>query len=62
MLGILEVVIPENRKNSYWFQKFAETKFLNARDRDSLRVENRSELHGKDIDMERVENLLGQYL
>lgn len=37
VLGILEVVIPENRKNAYWFQKFAETKFLNARDRDSLR-------------------------
>ncbi len=37
VLGILEVVIPESKKNAYWFQKFAETKYLNARDRDSFR-------------------------
>jgi hypothetical protein len=37
VLGILEVVIPEMRKNSYWFQKFAETKLLNTRDRDAFR-------------------------
>lgn len=37
VLGILEVVIPEMRKNSYWFQKFTETKLLNTRDRDSFR-------------------------
>lgn len=37
VLSILEVVIPENKKNAYWFQKFAETKYLNARDRDSFR-------------------------
>ena len=24
ILGILEVVIPESKKNAYWFQKFAE--------------------------------------
>jgi len=37
VLGILEVVIPESRKNAYWFQKFAETKLLTSRDRDSFR-------------------------
>ena len=37
ILGILEVVIPESRKNSYWFQKFAETKLLTTRDRDAFR-------------------------
>ncbi|MDA8077729.1 MAG: hypothetical protein M0Z79_02210 [Nitrospiraceae bacterium] len=37
VLGILEVVIPENRKNVYWFQKFAETKFLSATRRDAVR-------------------------
>lgn len=37
VLGILEVVIPESKKNAYWFQKFAEAKYLNARDRDSFR-------------------------
>ncbi len=37
ILGILEVVIPENRKNAYWFQKFAETKLLSARERDDFR-------------------------
>ena len=36
-LGILEVVIPESRKNAYWFQKFAETKLLTARKRDDFR-------------------------
>ena len=28
VLGILEVVIPENRKNAYWFRKFTESKFM----------------------------------
>jgi len=37
ILGILEVVIPESRKNVYWFQKFAETKLLSASRRDALR-------------------------
>lgn len=36
-LGILEVVIPENKRNAYWFRKFAESKFLSDRKRDSLR-------------------------
>lgn len=37
VLSILEVVIPENRKNTYWFQKFAEVKFLSDRKRDAFR-------------------------
>jgi len=37
ILGILEVVIPESRKNAYWFQKFAETKLLTAGKRDEFR-------------------------
>ncbi len=37
VLGILEVVIPESKKNAYWFQKFAESKFLTERRRDALR-------------------------
>lgn len=37
VLSILEVVIPENRKNAYWFQKFAETKFLSERKKDASR-------------------------
>ncbi len=37
VLGILDVIIPENRKNVYWFQKFAETKFLTDRKRDAFR-------------------------
>jgi hypothetical protein len=37
VLGILEVVIPESRKNAYWFQKFAETKLLTTRKRDDFR-------------------------
>jgi len=37
VLTILEIVIPENRKNAYWFQKFAETKYLPERRVDALR-------------------------
>jgi len=36
-LGILEVVVPENKRNAYWFRKFAESKFLSDRKRDTLR-------------------------
>jgi hypothetical protein len=39
VLGILEVVIPENKKNAYWFQKFAETKFLTLYSRDAYKKE-----------------------
>jgi hypothetical protein len=34
ILAILEVVIPESRKNAYWFQKFAEAKYLSNHSRD----------------------------
>jgi len=34
VLAILEVVIPESRKNAYWFQKFSESKFLSDHSRD----------------------------
>ena len=37
ILGILEVVIPESRKNAYWFRNFAETKLLTTGKRDELR-------------------------
>ncbi|HMK48520.1 MAG TPA: hypothetical protein VK435_00575 [Thermodesulfovibrionales bacterium] len=34
ILAILEVVIPESRKNAYWFQKFSESKLLSDHTRD----------------------------
>ena len=34
ILGILEVIIPESKKNAYWFQKFTESKFLSDYSRD----------------------------
>jgi hypothetical protein len=37
VLGILEVVIPESKKNAYWFQKYAETKYLPASKIDEFR-------------------------
>jgi hypothetical protein len=37
VLAILEVVIPDSRKNAYWFQKYTETKFLPVRKIDALR-------------------------
>lgn len=37
ILGILEVIIPESRKNAYWFQKFAETKLMTDSKRDIFR-------------------------
>jgi hypothetical protein len=39
ILGILEVIIPESKKNAYWFQKFAESKFLTDRVRDLFKKE-----------------------
>jgi len=39
LIGILEIIIPESRRNAYWFQKFAETKFLTDRKRDKIREE-----------------------
>lgn len=37
VLSILEVIIPENKKNAYWFQKFAETQYLSSHKRDAFR-------------------------
>jgi hypothetical protein len=37
VLGILEVVIPESKKNAYWFQKYAETKYLPESKIDAFR-------------------------
>jgi hypothetical protein len=37
ILGILEVIIPENRKNAYWFQRFTESKFLTDYSMDAFR-------------------------
>lgn len=37
VLSVLEVVIPESRKNAYWFQKYTETKYLSARKIDAFR-------------------------
>ena len=37
VLGILEAIIPENRKNAYWLQKYAESKYLSPRKRDDFR-------------------------
>ena len=38
ILGILEVIMPESRKNAYWFQKFTESKFLNSHSRNIYRA------------------------
>ncbi|MBS1114575.1 MAG: hypothetical protein H6Q94_304 [Nitrospirae bacterium] len=37
VLGVLEAVIPESNKNAYWFQKYAETKYLSVRKIDAFR-------------------------
>jgi len=39
IVGLLETIIPEGKKNVYWFQKFAHSKFLNDKKRDALREE-----------------------
>ena len=39
IVGLLETIIPEAKKNIYWFQKFAHSKFLNDKKRDALREE-----------------------
>jgi hypothetical protein len=39
VLGILEVVIPDSKKNAYWFQKYTEAKFLPATKIDAFREE-----------------------
>jgi hypothetical protein len=37
VIGVLEVVIPESRKNAYWFQKYTESKYLSLRRIDAFR-------------------------
>ncbi|MFN3481159.1 MAG: hypothetical protein ACK415_12360 [Thermodesulfovibrionales bacterium] len=37
IVSLLEMVIPEGKRNIYWFQKFAQTKLLSDRKRDALR-------------------------
>jgi hypothetical protein len=37
IVSLLEMIIPEGRRNAYWFQKFAQTKLLSDRKRDALR-------------------------
>lgn len=39
IVGLLETIIPDGKKNVYWFQKFAHSKFLNDKKRDALREE-----------------------
>ena len=45
IVGLLETIIPEGKKNVYWFQKFAHSKFLDDRKRDALR----DELYRQDV-------------
>ncbi len=37
ILAIFEVIIPENKKNAFWFQKYAESKFFSYYTRDILK-------------------------
>ncbi len=37
VLSVLEVIMPESKKNAYWFQKYTETKYLSARKIDAFR-------------------------
>ncbi|MGD0884808.1 MAG: hypothetical protein ABSA46_08040 [Thermodesulfovibrionales bacterium] len=39
ILGLLDVIIPESKRNVYWFQKFALAKYLNDEKRDAFREE-----------------------
>lgn len=39
VISILEAVIPENKKNAYWFQKFAGSKISEQKKRDSFKIE-----------------------
>ncbi|HET6514189.1 MAG TPA: hypothetical protein VFG09_03455, partial [Thermodesulfovibrionales bacterium] len=39
VLGLLESIIPESKRNIYWFQKFAVSKYLNDKKRDAFREE-----------------------
>jgi hypothetical protein len=37
LLGVLEAVMPESKKNAYWFQKYTETRYLPVRTLDACR-------------------------
>ncbi len=37
IIGLLDLIIPETKKNVYWFQKFAQSKFLTDKKRDAFR-------------------------
>lgn len=37
IVSLLEIVIPEGKRNVYWFQKFAQTKLISDRKRDAFR-------------------------
>lgn len=39
IIGLMDLIIPERKKNAYWFQKFAHSKFLTDKKRDALREE-----------------------
>lgn len=39
IVSLIETVIPEGKRNAYWFQKFAQTKLLSDIKRDALRDE-----------------------
>ncbi|HWR58935.1 MAG TPA: hypothetical protein VN328_08620 [Thermodesulfovibrionales bacterium] len=39
VVGLFDMLIPENKKNIYWFQKFAQSKLLSDKKRDALREE-----------------------
>jgi len=39
IIGLMDMIIPESKKNAYWFQKFAHSKFLTDKKRDVLREE-----------------------
>lgn len=39
IIALIEYLLPENEKNSYWFRKYAEQRFMSISLRDSLRDE-----------------------
>lgn len=39
IIALIEYLLPENEKNSYWFRKYAEQRFMSISARDSLRDE-----------------------
>ncbi len=39
IIALIEYLLPENEKNSYWFRKYAEQRFMSVSARDSLRDE-----------------------